>query len=193
MRFLVDMDGVLADWGAEWDRHAIKFAHLGLPLTTSQTSFNLTIGLSEEGVAAVNSIMEHPGFYANMEPFDGAAQAMNEMVAAGHDVHIVTSPWISNISCASDKLKWAEDHIGPGWAKRTVITTAKTLVRGDILIDDRPDAAEGSKYDQEWEQVYFTQQYNKNLTGKRRIDNWSQWRTLELGPIRNSILRGELV
>lgn len=176
-RFLVDMDGVLADWGAEWDNHAIQYGHLGLPLTPNQKSFDLTQGLTEEGKAAVIKIMDHPGFYANLKPFPGAAQALNDMLVEGHDVHILTSPWATNVTCASDKLRWAEEHIGPGWAKRTIIASAKSLVIGDILIDDRPDAAEGASAPPMWEQVYFTQPYNSGLN-KRRINSWSEWRTL---------------
>ena len=177
MRILVDQDGVIANWGAEWDRHAIQYSHLGLPLTPDQISFDLTLGLTEEGKNAVMSIMEHPGFYADLEPFEGAAEALNTMLEEGHEVFIVTSPWVSNTTCASDKLRWVEKHIGKGWAKRTVITGDKTVVLGDILIDDKPEIT-GSMAPL-WEHVYFTQPYNIIMDNSlRRINDWTEWRTL---------------
>lgn len=176
MKILVDADGTFLNWGSEWDFHALPLQHLKLPLTEVQSSFDLTLGLTDEGKAAVLKIMSHPGFYRNLQPFPGAVEALNDMLAEGHDVHIVTSPWIDNVTCASDKLANIEETLGKGWAKRTIITSDKTIVRGDILLDDKPDI-DGS-ITPTWEHVYFTQPYNRDRTDKRRLDNWVDWRTL---------------
>lgn len=173
---LIDLDGVIANWGAEWDLHAALYPHLNLPTTKFQTSFDLYAGQTEEGRATVNAIMEHSGFYANLEPISGAIEALHEMDAEGYDIRIVTSPWISNPTCASDKLAWVERHLGVGWGKRVIITSDKTLIRGDILIDDKPEVTGVDT--PEWEHVWFTQPYNTELTGRRRLDNWSDWRSI---------------
>jgi len=173
------MDGTIANWGKEWDFHATRYQHLGLVLTPNQKSFNLYEGLSDEGKKAVTSIMEHPGFYANLDPFPGAREALNSMVEEGHIVSLVTSPWVTNITCASDKLAWVERYLGLGWAKRTIITSDKTLVRGDILIDDKPDIT--GDYAPTWEHVYFSQPYNiDSAPERRRISSWEtdEWRGL---------------
>jgi 5'-nucleotidase len=175
LRILIDMDGVLANWGAEWDRHAAEYLHLGLQLTDNQTSFDLAEGLSDEGKQAVYSIMNRPDFYRVLEPFEGAAEALNTMVAEGHEVFLVTSPMVTNHNCASDKLWWAEEYIGKGWAKRTIITSDKTLVKGDVLIDDKPEIH--GVAEPEWKHVYYTQPYNANKDGER-INDWSEWRKI---------------
>jgi len=176
LRILSDLDGCIADWGHEWDRHAVLYPGLNLPTTEKQTSFDLTLGLSSDGREAVKYIMEYPGFYAALRPIYGAIEALHEMDEAGYDVRIVTSPWITNPTCASDKINWVERFVGAGWGKRVIIASDKTLIRGDILIDDKPEVTGADV--PEWEQLFFSQPYNINLTGKRRITNWSDWRSI---------------
>jgi len=94
------------------------------------------------------------------------------MVKAGHDVRIVTSPWVSNPTCASDKLNWVVKHYGSHWGPRVIITADKTLVRGDILIDDKPEIHGAAE--PEWEHVIFDQPYNRDID-KKRITDWSIW------------------
>lgn len=170
MRILVDLDGTIANWGAEWDKHATPHIHLGLPLTADQQSFDLYKGLDDEGKARVNEIMNHPGFYANLVPFDGAVEALNKMLAKDHDVRILTAPWITNATCASDKYDWVEKYIGEGWGKRTILSSDKTLVRGDILIDDKPEITGDMM--PTWTQVFYDQPYNRGIIA-RRINNWT--------------------
>jgi 5'-nucleotidase len=117
--------------------------------------------------------MDRPGFYAELEPVEGAAAALHEMVEAGYDVAICTSPWLSNPTCVQDKLDWAELHIGAGWADKTIITKDKTRVRGHILIDDKPTVT--GAVAPEWRHVFFTQAYNAALQGPR-ISTWAEWR-----------------
>jgi 5'-nucleotidase len=174
MHYLVDSDGVLFNWGKNWDRYAREHEHLGLTLTHNQKTFDLYEGKSEEAREKINEIMNMPSFYAQLEPIEGAAKAVNEMVAEGHEVTIVTSPWLTNITCAQDKLDSFEKHLGAGWGARAVITRDKTLVMGDILFDDKPDIT--GFYAPVWEHVYFTQPYNAQRTDKRRLDNWAAWR-----------------
>jgi 5'-nucleotidase len=171
MRILVDMDGVIADWGHAYgeslERHG-EAARL-IPRHADQRTFNLNDGRTEEEKDIIASVMVEPGFYAQLQPIPGAKQALKEAVKAGHDVRIVTSPWVSNPTCASDKLNWIVKHYGSQWGARVVITADKTLVRGDILIDDKPEV-KGSLMP-EWEHILFDQPYNQHVQ-RRRIVQW---------------------
>ncbi|MCT7149596.1 hypothetical protein M1196_23400, partial [Salmonella enterica subsp. enterica serovar Oranienburg] len=60
-----------------------------------------------------------------------------------------------------------------------IITTDKTLVRGDILIDDKPvisgelpEYSTGTNHARSWEHVIFDQSYNRHITNRRRILDW---------------------
>lgn len=170
---LIDQDGVIANWGKHWD-HVLNthWPESRVPRHGQQRTFNLKAGLDAYDSDVVDMVMNHPNFYRDLEPIDGAAEALNRMVELGHEVSICTTPWITNITCASDKLAWLETHIGAGWAKRAIITSDKTRVRGDLLIDDKPEV-KGSHVP-DWEHVLFDQPYNQGLP-QRRITSWADW------------------
>lgn len=171
---LVDMDGVIADWGRAYNASLDEFGEdaANIPRHEQQTSFNLNTGRTDREKAIIGAVMVEPGFYSRLEPIPGAKQALKGMHKAGHDVRLVTSPWVSNPTCASDKLNWVAEHYGSHWASRVVITTDKTLVRGDFLIDDKPEIT-GSQAPS-WEHVLFDQPYNQDVP-RRRIVDWAQW------------------
>jgi 5'-nucleotidase len=172
------MDGVIADWGAEYGRQLALhgMAADNIPRHGEQRSFNLNDGRTDEEREIIASIMVMPGFYSRLSMIAGARRALREMKADGHDVRIVTSPWISNPTCASDKLNWIERKYGSDWAARVIITVDKTLVRGDILIDDKPQITGSER--PTWEHVVFDQPYNRDVADKRRLVDWANWREL---------------
>ena len=173
MRFLIDMDGVIADWGREYNRRLDTYGEDAalIPRHEDQTTFNLNEGRTEREKMLIAAIMVEPGFYAALQPIPGAKSALKAAVKAGHDVRIVTSPWASNPTCASDKLNWVIEHYGSHWASRVIITSDKTVVRGDFLIDDKPEI-KGSM-EPEWTQILFDQPYNQHVISKPRIRQWT--------------------
>lgn len=175
MRVLVDMDGVIADWGHAYgeslDRYGAEGA--GIPRHAEQRSFNLNEGRTEDEKVIIAAVMAEEGFYQRLRPIPGAKTALKAMAKAGHDVRICTSPWVSNPTCASDKLNWVAKHYGSHWAQRVIITTDKTLVHGDVLIDDKPNITGSTT--PTWEHVLFTQPYNVGITDRRRLDRWADW------------------
>jgi 5'-nucleotidase len=54
-----------------------------------------------------------------------------------------------------------------------IIAADKTLVRGDVLIDDRPYIK--GDFTPSWEYILYDQPYNRKNTEFRRLD-WSNWR-----------------
>lgn len=177
-RILVDLDGVIADWGAEYDSMLDSFGEeaAGIPRHADQRTFNLNEGRTAREKVIIHSIMCEPGFYSRLTLLPGARNALHEMRDAGHDVRIVTSPFISNPTCASDKLNWIMDRLGQSWAQRTIITTDKTLVRGNYLIDDRPVIIGAAS--PMWDHVVLTQPYNLHITDKLRLDSLAEWKEL---------------
>ncbi len=107
MRILVDMDGVIADWGRAYGESLDLFGDdaASIPRHHQQTSFDLHAGRTDRERAIIGAVMIEEGFYSRLEPIMGAKQALKQMLKEGHDVRIVTSPWVSNPTCASDKLR----------------------------------------------------------------------------------------
>ena len=177
MLFLIDFDGTALEWGGNWDTHLDKNPKLvNVKRSKDQTSFDLWVDLTDEERVEVMKIMNYPGYYAELEPIPGVVTAYHEMIDEGHEVMFVTSPWIGNASCLQDKQDSAVKHFGKDAADRLILTRDKTLIKGDILIDDKPDIS--GRVTPEWEHVYFTQPYNIARTDKRRIGNWTDWRDL---------------
>jgi len=181
MRILIDQDGVIADWGHAYGEALARYgdAAAAIPRHADQRSFNLNEGRTPAERAIIAAVMVEPGFYSNLRPIPGARSALRAMLKAGHDVRIVTSPWISNPTCASDKLNWVAKHYGDHWAQRVIITTDKTLVHGDCLVDDKPEVK--GDLEPTWEHVLFDQPYNRDVR-KPRIREWSEWARV-LNPI----------
>lgn len=78
-----------------------------------------------------------------------------------------------NLTCVRDKLDWLDRHVGEGWSSRAIITTDKTRIRGDVLIDDKPTIT--GEFTPEWVHVLFDQPYNQHITDKARLTDWADW------------------
>lgn len=77
-----------------------------------------------------------PGFFANLQPIEGAIEAF-KLLHERFDVYILsTAPW-SNPHAWSEKRLWVEKHLGEYAFKRLILSHNKGLLRGEYLIDDR--------------------------------------------------------
>lgn len=73
------------------------------------------------------------GFYRNLKPI-GLEQF--RMLAEFHDVYILTAPSVHNPMSYTEKAEWIKEHLGGNWLEKLIISYDKSLLRGDILIDD---------------------------------------------------------
>jgi 5'-nucleotidase len=179
---LVDMDGVLADWGAAYDRGLNEYgAPSHIPRHADQRSFDLFSGISEFEARIVRDVMEDLDYY-NLEPIPGAVEAVRSMREYGHEVMICTSPWLPNSRCIPDKIDWVNTHIGDGWEDRIIIAKDKTIMLGDVLIDDKPNIKGHTT--PTWTQVIFDQPYNQDRQDLPRLRTWDDWDNSTLGGAR---------
>ncbi|WP_217181627.1 hypothetical protein [Streptomyces sp. AC495_CC817] len=168
MRLLVDQDAVIASWGDEFDDRLDSFGAgaANIPRTRDQQQWDLNAGRTEPEKRIIKKIMTEPGFYRRLKPISGAKQALKSALAAGHDVRIVSSPYISNPTCASDKIDWVVRHYGSQWASRLILTNDKTVVHGDFLIDDKPEVV--GSMTPSWRHIVFGDyEYNQHVDGLR--------------------------
>lgn len=150
----------------------------------------------------VASVYESPGFFLDLEPIPGALEAMHEMHAM-HDteVFICTSPLLKYEHCVGEKFSWVDKYLGPQFVERIILTRDKTVVLGDLLIDDK-DTILGQEETPAWEHILFTCCHNQHLAlppAKRRLLSWSDdWReiieskrdTAAVAPGRWAVLKG---
>jgi 5'(3')-deoxyribonucleotidase len=123
---LVDMDGVSVDfWGPVLREY------------NGSRNLEVTLGDIDDWSFPVDEIWKEPGFFASLEPIDGAAWALDELLTRGHDVYLVSA---GHGLALSEKSLWVRQHL-PFMKDRVLFTDGKTpkgLVRGDVIVDDAP-------------------------------------------------------
>lgn len=183
---LIDQDGPLADF-EKGLYDAIGAIHPEIARVTYQDRRHFKAELDyiyEEHVKKIRKLYRAKGFYENLPIVPGAVQAIEEMHQAGHSVWICSSPLSDYENCVTEKYRWLEKHFGCRWTKRIILTKDKTLVKGSVLVDDRPDPTGVSA--PEWIHVLWDAPYNQTYEDsheyidKFRLFNWADWgKTLE--------------
>lgn len=173
MRILVDMDGVIADFDGEFlqrwrTRHPDKVYY---PLE-QRTLFYVKDQYPDELKPLVAEILLEPNFFRDMMPMEGAIESLREMQSLGMDVFICSSPLTTYQNCVREKYEWVEHMLGADWVKKLILTKDKTLVRGDYLIDDKPQITGADT--PTWEHILYDRPYNSNID-KRRL-TWKNWK-----------------
>ncbi|MFH1065362.1 MAG: 5'-3'-deoxyribonucleotidase [Nanoarchaeota archaeon] len=174
MRILVDMDDVLAATCKRFEEiwHEKHPDLICIP-AEEQKHFYFTQCYPAEYAPLIEEIRISPGLFISLKPIEGGLEAITEMKTAGHEVFICTSPLTYYHNCVLEKYQWIDRHFGTAWIKRIILTQDKTVVSGDILIDDKPEI-HGTAVPS-WEHVLYDQPYNRHITDKRRL-TWKNWK-----------------
>lgn len=176
---LIDMDGIFCDWIAGYYMTLeAKFpgARSWFPEIKNLAQFYVSDNLLDQrGQDVEKLICIDPELYAIAPPFPGAIGGMqrlrNYCAAAGVEFFICTAPHIANTYCYSQKAVWIKEQLGEPWLERLIITRDKSVIVGDVLLDDKPDPL-GSQQPM-WEHVLFSRSYNAKVKHKQRISDWS--------------------
>jgi 5'-nucleotidase len=172
---LVDMDGVLANFSlACYRRWKTTYPEKPVVELHEQKYWDICKQYEENEVgsgALMNDVYHIPGFYADIEKLGDCENVLDEMEAAGYEVFICTAP-VSSADCMTDKVQWIGRVFGNKWLSRVILTKDKTLIRGAVLIDDKPHVT--GLMTPEWTHVLFDQPYNRDIK-KPRITNWENW------------------
>jgi 5'(3')-deoxyribonucleotidase len=75
------------------------------------------------------------GFFANLDLLPDAFPAW-KMLNERHDVYFLTAPSVRNPMCYTEKRISIEKNFGYDACERLILSTNKSLLKGDILIDD---------------------------------------------------------
>lgn len=177
---LVDMDDTVADFtGHALALLAKRHPDILLP-DAKNTTFPLANSLkSDDDKSKLKALFVEAGFFRDMAPIPGAVAALHEMVELGFNVRLCSAPLSNSPACLAEKAAWVQQHLGPRWIDRLILTRDKTLVHGDMLIDDAP-IAKGDSRIPSWQHVYFTRPHNlpgqPSVEASRlRLDAWDRW------------------
>lgn len=161
----LDMDGVITDFYSGFinSLQARKIKYKGA------LDWNLTSCIDEnisktEKQRIVHRIMCHSAFWRTLEPISGAIDSINILLKdKRHTLFITTSPYMSYPGSVSDKISWVRDFIPNFPINNMNFLVNKWLVRGDVLVDDKP------KNIYQWKgkhAICFRQPWNEEVTVK---------------------------
>lgn len=176
MIILVDMDNTLVDFDAGllsvWRKKYPK--ELFVPIE-ERTTFHPHKDYPEILQQKVQDVCHSEGFVRNLPPTPGGIEAVRAMLDMGHDVRFCTSHLLTYDYSVLEKFQWIEKYFDASFTDRIILTRDKTLIRGDILIDDKPKIT-GIEVPL-WEQILYDRPFNRGITDKRRL-TWQNWQDI---------------
>lgn len=184
---LIDMDGTACDWSARLKQNfELKFPDRKLKPISEFHQFYVEDSHPDDWRDDIAQISRQPGFYESLLPIEGAIEALKDIEENCLDFiepFLCSSPEVEYETqlCHTEKARWVEEHLGRFWTKRLILTKDKTLVRGHILLDDKP-LIKGA-LTPTWTHFVYEQPWNARVANLARF-NWSKWTELRDGVLR---------
>ena len=135
---LLDMDGIIADFNL----YSIQTYNRLFPnAKLDEKNVNNYIGDHEVihpsiDPKALRRPYKDPGAFINLPVMIGSQAAIEELEEL-FDIYVVTTQYYGNPTCVHEKHVWLQRHF-PSIADKGIFTKHKSMVKGDILVDDRP-------------------------------------------------------
>lgn len=174
LRILVDLDDVVAELMRSFDGYLDILddpACEEILRYEKRTGWSFGDGLSDAAQDVIAWAWSHPRLFADLDVTPGAKEAIDHLRADGHDVMFLSTPHPMNRESPTEKYEWLARHFGT-WAREALILSYdKTIVQGDVLIDDRP-VIEGRNIVPPWARVVFDRPWNQETEGVRMTE-WS--------------------
>ena len=170
-RVLLDCDGVLSDFiGPVLD---LVWEATGRTYTREDVKvfdFAASLGLEPEENAVVKDEISHRrGWWSELPIMPGAQEGVARLQQIA-DVYIVTSPWNNCRTWLYERETWLRKHFGIPHS-RVLACSAKHIVAGDVLVDDRIDTLlQWQDHNPRGAAVQWQTPHNRN-------DGWRAWST----------------
>ncbi len=169
-RLIIDMDGVLADVYKQFIALEEKESGIKIPVETLKGKEEYQA--FKNGRKHVNS----KGFFRNAPLMEGCVEALEKLNKA-YDMFIVSAAMEFPASLP-EKYDWLKEHFPfIGW-QQIVFCGSKTVIQGDIMIDDHYKNLDSFK----GQTILFTQPHNDGHSDKEhtRVRTWNDIKKLLL-------------
>lgn len=159
---LLDIDGPLAGFDehlfALSQKHGWEFKD-GIFERAHQKSRYLTDDMANsQHRRMARDLCEAAGWFRSLPVIAGAQEGVDEMLTRGWCVFLCTKPLAANPTCRDEKYAWVCEHF-PALKDRLIITPDKSIVYGDVLLDDAIKIS--WIQDAFWEPVVFDAPFNR--------------------------------
>ncbi len=119
-----------------------------------------------------DTLWHNPDFWALLPATDGAVEGVRRILAAGHEIHVVTSAFESCHGWEAARRTALHGRFGID-KKFVTITSQKHLVYGDVFIDDKPEHV--AAWAQKWKREHpclFDMPHNSTAEGDWQRVDW---------------------
>lgn len=167
MNLIIDIDGTIADLATPWlDLYNLDYDDNLRP--QDLTRWNTHEFVKPECGLKIYDYLWLEDLYLHVQPIHGALDIIVALRSEGHRVTYLTS------GLAPGKIRWLYDNgfmqtgsIGWQSSPEFIIAHDKSLVKGDLIVDDKPENV------LQFEQgILFSQPWNASAEGFTRAWDW---------------------
>lgn len=169
MTILVDLDNVMVDLNTIWVKYLNEM--YGTDVKPDDiTAWDMQKFFPTLTRSQIFKPFKNVKMWEEIEPIEGAQYYMQKLIDEGHQVYVCTSTFYPYIDM---KYRKVIRRLFPfiDW-KNVIVTSNKSLINADVLIDDAPQNF-GNWYEVS---ILFTAPHNKNIDNDvldlSRADNW---------------------
>jgi 5'-nucleotidase len=158
---LVDVDSVLNIFDEHfWDRCTARGYVFDIEHHSHQKKRWFTDHIPDKKHRnAARRMVDKAGWFRDIPVMPGSQEGIKAL-AEKAEVYLCTKPLEINPTCHQDKFDWVKEHF-PDFTDRLIITGDKSMIRGDILLDDAPKPKWFDKA--EWVPVVYSQPQNSHV------------------------------
>lgn len=169
MKILVDMDDVLENLSEAWIGYLNNEYGTDVDRDTVR-DWDMRLSFPDLTPAQIYAPLYDDEFWLTVRPIPGAAEALEKIIADGHEVYVVTA---SNYTTIKTKMEEVLFKYYPFLDWRNVIVAYnKQMIRGDVMIDDGPHNLVGGDYGKILLDAPHNRNFDEKSYGVFRAKNW---------------------
>lgn len=171
LTILVDMDDTIELLMDAWLKWLNSKFHRNVQLA-DVTNWDVSLafpGLTHE---QVYDILLEDDFWDTVQPMPGAPEALKSFQDQGHTIYIVTVNPYQTVRAKMEKVLFRYFPF-LDW-QHVIITSNKTMLKADVLIDDGVHNLENGDYAKILVDGPYNHDYNAESAGMKRVYNWGE-------------------
>lgn len=171
LTILVDMDDTIENLTEAWIRYAGRRCGEAVD-PAAVTTWDPSLAFSRVTHEEMYALLEEDALYETVTPLPGAAGALKKLMEDGHRVFIVTASPHRVINAKLDII--LARHFPFLSPKQVILTFDKSMIRGDVLIDDGPHNLEAFPGRGILFSCPHNRAYDAAAHGFLRADSWEE-------------------
>lgn len=175
MRVLIDVDEVIADFSGYFVKTAEYILNRKLKIINPNSwSVKDSYNLSSKDLNRVYFTINSERTALNLDIFPESKENVIKLFN-NHDVWFVTAPLVTNKTWEYDRRKWFDKHFPTNFKEKIIFTEDKSIISGDLLIDDKLLNLEAWKLNNKGTPILWGRDNNKKYKDRCiRVESWEE-------------------